>query len=91
MQLPIVFQVDGQTESDSDKQYVLKLNKNIYGLKQVRFNWYEKLKKSLVDRYFKPSDIDPCLYIGNYMIVLTYVNDCIIVGPYIVDIDAFIQ
>ena len=91
MQLPIVFQVDGQTEAYSDKQYVLKLNKNIYGLKQGSFEWYDKLKKLLVDRYFNPSGIDPRLYIGNGMIVLTYVNDCIIVGPYIVDIDAFIQ
>ena len=31
MQLPIVFQVDGQTEAYSDKQYVLKLNKKSTG------------------------------------------------------------
>ena len=52
MQLPIGFQVDSQIEADPDKQYVLKLNKNIYGLKQGRLNWYEKLNKLLVDRYF---------------------------------------
>ena len=34
MQLPIGFQVGGQTEADSNKQYVLKLNKNHYGLKK---------------------------------------------------------
>ena len=90
MQLPIGFQVDSQSESDSDRNYVLKLNKNLYGLKQVSYNWYEKLKKSLVDRYFKPSDIDPCLYIGKGMIILTYVNDCIIVGPSMKDIDGFV-
>ena len=39
MQLPICFQVDGQTEADSDCQYVLKLNKNLYGLKQGSYNW----------------------------------------------------
>ena len=33
MQPPIVFPSDGQTEADTDKQYILKLNKNIYGLK----------------------------------------------------------
>ena len=59
MQLPIGFQVDGQTEAESNRCYVLKLNKNLYGLKQGSFNWYEKLKISLVDRDFKPSDIDP--------------------------------
>ena len=90
MQLPICFQVDGQTEADSDRQYVLKLNKNLYGLKQGSYNWYEKLKKSLMDRGFKPSDIDPCLYIGKGMIVLTYVDDCIIVGPSMTDIDYFV-
>ena len=73
MQLPIVFQVGGQTEADSNKQYVLKLNKNLYGSKQRSFNWYEKLKKLLVNRYLNLSDIDPCLYIGNGMIVLTNV------------------
>ena len=61
MQLTIGFQVDGQSEADPDRQYVLKLNKNLYGLKQGSYNWYDKLKKSLVDQYFKPSDIDPCL------------------------------
>ena len=60
MQLPIVFQVDGQTESDSDKQYLLKFNKNIYGLKQGNFKYYEKLKKLIVDRDFKPSAIYLC-------------------------------
>ena len=34
MQLLIGFQVAGQTGADSDKYYVLNLNKNLYGLKQ---------------------------------------------------------
>ena len=34
MQLPVGFQIDGQTEAESDKLYVLKLNKNLYVLKQ---------------------------------------------------------
>ena len=33
MQLPIGFQVEGQTEADSERHYVLKLNKSLYGLK----------------------------------------------------------
>ena len=71
MNLPIGFQVDGQTEADSDRHYVLKLNKNLYGPKQGSFNWYEKLKTSLVSHNFKTSYIDPCLYICNGMILLT--------------------
>ena len=75
MQLPIGFQIDGQTEAYSKRLYVLKLNKNLYGLKQGSYNWYDKLKKSLVDRYLKPSYIGPCLYIGKGIIIITYVDD----------------
>ena len=91
MQLPIGFQIEGRTETESDRHYVLKLNKNLYGLKQGSYNWYEKLKTALVDRNFKPSNIDPCLYIGNGMIILTYVDDCIIIGPSMDKIDAFVR
>ena len=81
MYLPIGFQVDGHTEASSESSFLLKLNKKLYGMKQVSYNWYKKLKKYLVDRGFKPSYIDPCLYIGYDMIILTYVDDCITVGP----------
>ena len=91
MQLPIGFQFDGHTEASSEEHFLLKLNKNSYGLKQGSYNWYEKLKKSLVDRGFKPSDIDPCLYIGNGMIILTYVDDCIMAGPSMKNINAFVR
>ena len=84
MYLPIGFQVNGHTEASFKCSFLLKLNKNVYGLKQGSYNWYKKLKKSLADRGFKPSDIDPCLYIGNGMIILTNVDDCIIVGPLMV-------
>ena len=63
----------------------------MYGLNQGSLNWYENLKVSLVDRDFKPSDIYPCLYICNGMIILTYVDDCIIVGPSMDRIDIFVK
>ena len=47
--------------------------------------------KELVNRKFKLSVIDPYLYIGNGMIVLTYVNDWIIIEPSMVDINYFVQ
>ena len=47
MYLTIGFQVDGQTEADSDRHYLLKLDRSLYGLKQGSFNWYQKLKTGL--------------------------------------------
>ena len=72
MYLPIGFQVDGQTENNSERNYILKLNKSLYGPKQASYNWYEKLKKGLEDRGFTKSQVDPCLYLKDGMIVLTY-------------------
>lgn len=71
--------------------YVLKLKKNLYGLKQASFNWFDKLKTGLIDRDFKPSKVDPCLYFKSGMIVLTYVDDCIIVGDDMKEIDKFVK
>ena len=69
MYLPIGFQVDGETAEDSERSYVLKLNKSLYGLKQSSFNWYDKLKTGLQVRGFSPSQIDPYLYFKMGMIV----------------------
>ena len=46
-------------------------------------------RSPLSTEVFKPSDIDPCLYIGNGMIILTYGDDCIIVGPSMENINRF--
>ena len=92
MDLPIGFEPIGVPPEHANK-YVLKLNKNLYGLKQASFNWYEKLKTGLMDRDFVPSEIDPCLYLNKSkdMAVLTYVDDCIIVGKSMENIDAFVH
>ena len=79
MELPMGIVV-GSHESNS-RGYVLKLKKSLYGLKQASLNWFEKLKQGLMDRGFRPSAIDPCLYLKENMILLTYVDDCIIFSP----------
>ena len=91
MYLPVGIQVDGVSEEVSDKQYILKLNKSLYGLKQASFNWFEKLRQGLLDRHFKPSAIDPCLYFKQGMIIIVYVDDCIIVGKSASEIDSFVE
>ncbi len=68
-----------------------KLNNSLHGLKQASLNWFEKLKQGLIDHGFHPSAIDPCLYFKKGMIIITYVNNCIIVGNSMKDINTFIK
>ena len=63
----------------------------MYGLKYASFNWYEKLKKGLEDQGFTPSQIDPCIYPKKCMIVLTHVDDGIIIGNSMRENDSFID
>ncbi len=71
--------------------YVLKLKRSLYSLKQASLNWFEKLKQGLTNRGFTPSEINLCLYMKKDMIVLTYVDDCIIIGTSMNSIDALIR
>ena len=58
---------------------------------KASLNWYEKLKQGLVDRGFTPSKIDPCLYLKENMVLLTYVDDCIIISPLKENIDRLVK
>jgi hypothetical protein len=51
------------------KLYVLKLNKNLYGLKQAGYNWYKKLKGGMIARGFKMCQSDPCVYTKDNIVV----------------------
>ena len=70
---------------------VLKLNKSLYGLKQGSNNWFEKLKKGSIDRQFSQSQVDPCVFMGSGCIVMTYVDDCIIIADAEYKIDNLIK
>jgi hypothetical protein len=62
----------------------------LYGLKQAGYNWFAKLRNGLLDQDFTQSNIDACVFFGKGCIVLTYVDDCIIVGDSIECIEALI-
>ena len=88
MELPAGFAPEGC--HGNKRQFVAKLNKSLYGLKQGSYNWFQKLRKGLIDRDFHASNIDPCLYMKKGLLVLTYVDDCIIIGRSMDEIDSFI-
>ncbi len=87
MDLPISF--EPIKDSDHKPQYILKFQKNLYGLKQASFNWYKKLRDGLKNQGFKASTVNQCLYMCNGMMILVYVDDCIIMGKDIDYIDQY--
>jgi hypothetical protein len=62
----------------NSSEYVLRLKKNMYGLKQAGNNWFDTLKNSLLARGFTQSSIDPCLFIRSNCILVVYVDDCLL-------------
>ena len=67
---------------------VLKLNKAIYGLKSSPRLWNKTLDAFFGEMDFKPSAVDPCLYIHHRMIdgvehtimILVYVDDLLLIS-----------
>jgi len=59
--------------------------------KKLSLKWFEKLKQGLMDREFYSLAIDPCLHLKANMILLTYVDDCIIFSPSMELIDRLVQ
>ena len=66
------------THNGNDRRFVIKLKKNLYGLKQAGYNWFEHLSKGLHNRGFNPSHVDPCIFYRENAIIITYVDDCIV-------------
>jgi hypothetical protein len=62
--------------------YVCLLLKNLYGLKQAAKTWFEYLRDKLIEEGeqfgFQQSLIDPCIFYKDGIIIITYVDDCLI-------------
>ena len=61
------------------EDWVWQLHQTLYGLRQSGRVWYQKLRDSLLELGFKPSDADPCIFIRSrnsaLSIVFTHVDD----------------
>ena len=120
MEIPLGMEIPNATH---EREYVLLLKKNLYGLKQASANWYDMLKKGLNLRGFKESVADPCVFVKGSgtsshgtgdknlpvstsrvhqsvedfkreckdVIVLTYVDDCIILSRDKFALDKFVE
>ena len=75
MQLPYGFDFYGSKNS------ILKLNKNLYGFKNVSHNFWNLLKDGLEARgHERQSNTDLCVFLGKESIVLVYSDDYIIIN-----------
>eukprot|EP00957_Ditylum_brightwellii_P059266 4499273-Ditylum_brightwellii.AAC.1 len=71
--------------------HILKINHSLYGLKQSPHNFFEFLKKMLLQCGFVQSQHDPCLFISNKVICLIYVDDCLFFVPNSKDIQVMMD
>ena len=57
---------------------VLKLNKNSCGSKDAGRTWWKHLSSGISLMVFTPSESDPCVWMKNDVIIVSYVDDCLI-------------
>ena len=68
---------------------VCKLKRSLYGLKQAPRAWNSTLVKFLIDFGLTQAKSDICVFVNKHLIVAIYVDDIIIAGKNIENINAF--
>jgi len=86
MKQPLRFKVAGK------EKLVCKLEKSLYGLKQLPRQWYKLFNKFMSGHGYTRSLYDPCFYFrklpsGEYIYLLLYVDDMLIASKNISSID----
>eukprot|EP00957_Ditylum_brightwellii_P122357 9331467-Ditylum_brightwellii.AAC.1 len=70
---------------------VLKLRKNLYGLKDAERTWWEHLSEGLEKIGFKPCNADQCVWIKDGIVVVVYVDNYLIFGNEEKDVEKPVQ
>ena len=78
MEQPDFYKVPGKDRT----QYVCKLKKSLYGLKQAGRVWFKYINCILRDMNLNPCVSDPCMYVNTSkdLIVAVYVDDILVFG-----------
>ena len=78
-------------ESNIHLKAVCRLKKAIYSLKQAPWAWHSKITQYLHRVGFKMSKSNNCLYVrrdsGSLIVIILYVDDLVIGGEHLVDIN----
>ena len=70
----------GFEDSEESTDTVLKLKNIFYGLVQDPKCWNDHLDSIIVNLGYKASVYDPCMYYGNDIFLLEYVDDILLFG-----------
>lgn len=87
MKIPKGFQVQ---DAEQD-EYLLKIEKNLYGGKQAGRVWNKHLVSRLQSIGFKQSKVDECVFFRGKTVYVLYTDDSILAGPDEKEIDKIIQ
>jgi hypothetical protein len=66
---------------------ICKLQKALYGLKQAAFEWAKLFTQILEDIGFTQSKVDDCIFTMGNAIILTYVDDALIIHPDLAEVE----
>ena len=85
MKQPVGFIEEGKEE------IVCRLKKSLYGLKQAPRLWYRKFDGFMQQNGYERCSLDHCCYFkryeSSYIILLLYVDDMLVAGPYLQEIN----
>ena len=88
LKIPIGFRMSKGHPND----YVLQVNRNVYGQKQASRIWNKHLVYILAKKLnFKQSDYDTCLFYRGQTLYVLYTDDSILAGPNKKEIDTIIK
>ena len=76
-----------QPEGYSDGNQVCRLKKSLYGLKQSPRCWYHRIHKFMREHGFTRAEADHAVYYTNELIIAIYVDDLLIVGKELNDVN----
>ena len=66
--------------TDGNGNMVLKLMRNLYGLKDAGKTWFAHLTEGLNIMGFKLLSSDPCIYVKGTNMIVLYADNCIIIS-----------
>ena len=62
-------------------KHLLKLQMNLYGLKDGQVTWHEHIKAGLLSQGLQQSKDDPCLFIKGTVLLVLYIDNTTLFSP----------